>query len=278
MVFCHPFDDPAVVAGQGTLGLELVEDVRRPGVRRSSPSAAAGWRRARPSPSSRCGPTSGSIGVQAAVCAPYVGGASPTGPVVTLADGIAVKRPGTLTGPLIAEWVDELVAVDEDAIADAMVMLMDRAKLYVEGAGAVGVAAVAAGLVDAVGRPGRRASCCPAATSTSASCPGSSAATRRRPAAASSSSPASTTGRAAMVRLLGAFAAAGANLVEVEHQREGVALHVRETGVHATFEVRSRDHAQLVLEAVRDAGYPDLRAGERLGRRGSTAGEAVEAA
>ena len=74
------------------------------------------------------------IGVEASVCAPYAGGATPAGPVVTLADGIAVKHPGELTAPLIAEWVDEIVTVDEDAIADAMVLLMDRAKLYVEGA------------------------------------------------------------------------------------------------------------------------------------------------
>ena len=64
----------------------------------------------------------------------------------------------------------------------------------------------------------------------------------------------------ALVRLLGEFAAAGANLVEVEHQREGVDLHVRETGVHATFEVRSAEHAARVVTSVREAGYPDLRA------------------
>ena len=56
------------------------------------------------------------------------------------------------------------------------------------------------------------------------------------------------------------FAAAGANLIEVEHRREGVDLHVRETAVHATFEVRSRDHAAAVLAAVKAAGYHDLHA------------------
>ena len=61
-----------------------------------------------------------------------------------------------------------------------------------------------------------------------------------------------------LVRLLGVFAAAGANLIEVEHQREGVDLHVRETGVHATFEVRSPEHAAQVVAAVRAAGYGDL--------------------
>ena len=146
MVFCHPFDDPAVIAGQGTLGLELVEDV--PGlscviVPVGGGGLAAGVAIAVKSrlPDVRV------VGVQAAVCAPYAGGRAPNGPVLTLADGIAVKHPGELTAPLVAEWVDELVAVDEDAIADAMVLLMDRAKLYVEGAGAVGVAAVASGLV-----------------------------------------------------------------------------------------------------------------------------------
>ena len=111
------------------------------------------------------------VGVQAEISAPYTGGASPAGPVMTLADGIAVKQPGAFTGPLVERWVDEIVAVDEDAIADAMVVLMDRAKLYVEGAGAVGVAAVGAGLVGRP-RPARRASCCRAATSTSVSSPG----------------------------------------------------------------------------------------------------------
>jgi threonine dehydratase len=62
-----------------------------------------------------------------------------------------------------------------------------------------------------------------------------------------------------LVRLLSAFAAAGANLVEVQHQREGVNLHVRQTGVHATFEVRGADHARAVITAARAAGYPDLK-------------------
>jgi threonine dehydratase len=246
------------VAGQGTLGLELAEDLPDLAcviVPVGGGGLAAGTAIAVKSllPDVRV------VGVQAAVCAPYAGGRSPAGPVVTLADGIAVKHPGELTAPLVARWVDELVAVDEDAIADAMVLLMDRAKLYVEGAGAVGVAAVAAGLVT------------PAATGTTCVVlsggnvdlgivPGlirrheTKAGRRLVVFARIDDRPGS------MVRLLGAFAAAGANLVEVQHQREGVDLHVRQTGVHATFEVRSREHAAQVLAAVRDAGYPDLRA------------------
>ena len=81
--------------------------------------------------------------MQAAACAPYANQPTRrTGPVVTLADGIAVKRPGEITRPLVERWLDDIVVVEEDAVADAMVLLMERAKLFVEGAGAVGVAAL----------------------------------------------------------------------------------------------------------------------------------------
>jgi threonine dehydratase len=258
MAFCHPFDDPAVVAGQGTLGLELVDDLPDLAcviVPVGGGGLASGLAIAVKSllPAVRV------IGVQAAVCAPYAGGTSPAGPVVTLADGIAVKHPGELTGPLIAEWVDELVAVDEDAIADAMVLLMERAKLYVEGAGAVGVAALSAGLVA----PAASGTTCILLSGGNVDLGIVPGLIRRHETKA---------GRrllvytkiddrpGSLVRLLGEFAAAGANLIEVEHQREGVDLHVRETSVHATFEVRSREHAERVVAAVRAAGYGDLRA------------------
>ena len=261
MAFCHPFDDPAVIAGQGTLGLELVEDLPDLScviVPVGGGGLAAGVAIAVKSvlPDVRV------VGVQAAVCAPYLGDRSPDGPVVTLADGIAVKHPGELTAPLIAEWVDELVAVDEDAIADAMVLLMDRAKLYVEGAGAVGVAALSAGLVT----PASTGATCVVLSGGNVDLgivPGlirrhETQAGRRLDVRVKINDRPGT-----LVRLLGEFAAAGANLIEVEHQREGVDLHVRETSVHATFEVRSRDHAARVVAAVRAAGYPDLRAESR---------------
>jgi threonine dehydratase len=257
MEFCHPFDDPAVVAGQGTLGLELVEDVPDLAcvvVPVGGGGLASGVAIAVKSllPDVRV------IGVQAAVCAPYAGGPSPAGPVVTLADGIAVKHPGTLTGPLIEQWVDELVVVDEDAIADAMVLLMERAKLYVEGAGAVGVAAINAGLIEPTGS-GTTCVVLSGGNVDLGVVPGlirrheTEAGRRLVVFARIDDRP------GALVRLLAEFAAAGANLIEVEHQREGVDLHVRETGVHATFEVRSAEHAARVVEAVRAAGYADLR-------------------
>jgi threonine dehydratase len=256
MPMCHPFDDPAVVAGQGTLGLELAEDISDLAcvvVPLGGGGLAAGVAIALKSvvPDIRI------VGVQAAVCSPYAGGSSPDGPVLTLADGIAVKHPGEFTGPLIDRWVDEIVTVDEDAIADAMVMLMDRAKLYVEGAGAVGVAALRSGTVT----PAESGTTCAVLSGGNVDLgvvPGlirrheTEAGRRLVVFARIDDRPGS------LVRLLGVFAAAGANLVEVQHQREGVNLHVRETGVHATFEVRGADHARAVITAARAAGYPDL--------------------
>jgi threonine dehydratase len=256
MALCHPFDDPAIVAGQGTLGLELVDDIPDLAcvvVPLGGGGLAAGVAIALKSlvPDVRI------VGVQAAVCSPYAGGHSPAGPVLTLADGIAVKHPGELTGPLVVRWVDEIVTVDEDAIADAMVMLMDRAKLYVEGAGAVGVAALRSGTVT----PEASGTTCAVLSGGNVDLgvvPGlirrheTEAGRRLVVFARIDDRPGS------LVRLLSVFAAAGANLVEVQHQREGVDLHVRQTGVHATFEVRSAEHARKVVDAAHAAGYPDL--------------------
>ncbi|HEY3484938.1 MAG TPA: pyridoxal-phosphate dependent enzyme [Ilumatobacteraceae bacterium] len=258
MVLCHPFDDPDVVAGQGTLGLELVDDVEDLGcviVPVGGGGLASGVAIAVKSQM----PHTRVVGVQAEVCAPYAGGSPPTGPVTTLADGIAVKSPGTFTRPLVEQWLDDIVAVDEDSIADAMVLLMERAKLYVEGAGAVGVAAL---LSEKIDLPPTGTTCVVLSGGNVdlGVVPGL---IRRRENAA---------GRrlavfvkiddrpGGLAALLSVFAAGGANLIEVQHVREGLDLHVRETGVHATFEVRSRDHAAAVVAAVRAAGYTSLQA------------------
>ena len=94
------------------------------------------------------------VGVQVASCAPVPGSLAAGKPVpvrsaLTIADGIAVKRPGELTLSLIDRWVDDVVAVEEDEVAEAMVFLLERAKLVVEGAGAVGVAALLSGRISA---------------------------------------------------------------------------------------------------------------------------------
>ena len=138
MVFCHPYDDPVVVAGQATLGVELIDDI--PDLAQVIvPLGGGGLLSGVALTVKQFDPSIKVIGVQISSCAPYIYGKAPLGPVPTLADGIAVKVPGDVTAPLIEKWVDEIVDVDEDSVADAMMLLLERSKLFVEG-GASGLA------------------------------------------------------------------------------------------------------------------------------------------
>ena len=144
--FVHPFDDPDVIAGQGGLGLELLADV--PDIARVIvPVGGGGLVSGVAIALKSQRPEIEVIGVQVETCAPFPASLEAGEPVavtsaLTIADGIAVKRPGGLTLELIKRWVDGIVVVEEDDVAEAMVFLMERAKLVVEGAGAVGVAAL----------------------------------------------------------------------------------------------------------------------------------------
>jgi threonine dehydratase len=258
MVFCHPFDDPVVVAGQGTLGLELLDDLDDLALV-VVPLGGGGLLAGTAIAVKSVRPGVRVVGVQAAVCAPWAGGTVPDGPVVTLADGIAVKGRGDVTGPLVDRWVDEIVTVDEDSIADAMVLLMERSKLYVEGAGAVGVAALLTGAV----RPPATGTTCIVLSGGNVDLGVVPGLIRRHENAAGRRLGVSVTiddRPGGLARMLAVFAEAGANLIEVHHVRDGLNLHVRETGVHATFEVRSRAHGVAVVEAARAAGYLTMQA------------------
>jgi threonine dehydratase len=242
MTFVHPFDDPDVVAGQGTLGLELLDDL--PEFQKLIVPIGGG------------GLISGvAMAVKAArPQVEVVGVRSRVHTALSIADGIAVKEPGVLTSRLIEAWVDQVVTVSEDEIADAIVLAMERAKLVVEGAGAVGIAALLGGTVA------------PAASGTTVVVlsggnvdAGLLAAVARRHE--------TKAGRRLVLRtrvadrpgtlatLLTCLGGAGANVVGVEHLREGYDLHVRETGVQIVVETRGADHADVILAAVADAGY-----------------------
>ena len=253
MNFCHPFDDPAVVSGQATLGLELTEDIADleqviiP-LGGGGLTGGAAWVLKSLLPGVRV------VGVQVRACAPYAGMPPADGPIVTLADGIAVKWPGEITRPLVEKYVDEIVVVEEDTVADAMMLLLDRSKLYVEGGGAVGVSALLSGAV----KPGRKGATCVVLSGGNVDLgvvPGlirrheTKAGRRLIVFARISDRPGGLAG------LLSLFAANGANLIEVEHVREGVDLHVRETGVQAVLEVRDASHADAVVAAAAAAGY-----------------------
>jgi threonine dehydratase len=253
MNFCHPYDDPVVVAGQGTIGIELAEDI--PDLRRVYvPLGGGGLATGLAIAVKSLLPTVEVFGVQVAVCAPYAGGEVPTGHVTTLADGIAVKQPGAVTKPLVERWLDGVVTVDEDDVADAMVLLMERSKLYVEGAGAVGVAAVLAGKVEPA-NPGTTCLVLSGGNVDLGVVPGlirrheTEAGRRLIVHARISDAP------GGLARLLGVFATRGASLIEVLHLREGINLHVRETEVLATYEVRGRDHAEQLVATARDEGF-----------------------
>lgn len=253
MVFCHPYDDLDVVAGQATLGRELIHDV--PELRRVIVPLGGGGLASGIAIAVKVNdPSIEVIGVQIAACAPYAHRAPPTGPVVTLADGIAVKRPGDITRPLVEQWLDEVVVVEENAVAEAMVLLMERAKFFVEGAGAVGVAA----LMSEQTAPSATGTTCAVLSGGNVDLglvPGlirrheTQAGRRLILFARISDRP------GGLAKLLTLFAEHGANLVEVEHVREGVDLHVRETGVQVVLEVRGRGHAESVIRAATDAGY-----------------------
>jgi threonine dehydratase len=256
--FVHPFDDPDVVAGQGSLGLELLEDV--PDLAQVVvPVGGGGLASGIAIAVKSARPEVRVVGVQAEACAPYPqslqrGEPVPVDSALTIADGIAVKRPGDLTLPLLTQWLDDLVVVGEDDTAVAMALLMERCKLVVEGAGAVSVAALLGGQAK------------PTSSGTTVAVlsggnvdAGLLAAVARRHE--------NEAGRrlvlltrvpdrpGGLVRLLSLVSDTGANIVDVAHVREGIDLHVRETGVELVLETRGHEHAELVTAKLANAGY-----------------------
>ena len=154
--FIHAFDDPDIIAGQGTLGLEMLSDL--PDADALIVPIGGGGLIAGITIAARAlRPNIKIIGVQAegaAGCrASLDAGELRTLPsIATIADGIAVKRPGTLTFPIIQNLVDDVVMVNDEAIIGAVLLLMERSKMLVEGAGAAGVAAMLSGVVKLEGK------------------------------------------------------------------------------------------------------------------------------
>ena len=258
LTFVHPFDDPDIVAGQATLGLELLEDV--PDLAKVIvPVGGGGLVSGIALAVKNERPDVEVVGVQVESCAPYPeslasGRAVTAQAVPTIADGIAIKTPGELTLDLVRRHVDHVAVVADDDVAEAAILLLERAKLVVEGAGAVGVAALLEGVVE------------PASSgSTVAVLSGGNidagllvAIGRRHETEA---------GRrlrlftrvpdrpGALAGLLTCLGAAGANVIDVKHVREGVDLHVRETGVDLVLETRGPQHAAGLLARLAEEGY-----------------------
>jgi threonine dehydratase len=243
--FVHPFEDETVIAGQATIGLELAEQVEHAetivvpiGGGGLASGIALALRAVRPGLRI--------VGVQAA-------GTMPGGSGYTIADGIAVKSPGEFTTSILDRVLDDVVSINDEQIAEAIVLLLERTKLVVEGAGAVGVAALLGGLAGGAG---------PAVAVLSGGNIDASLMVQvlRRGLAVS--------GRYLVVRtrvpdrpgelarLLGLLAAERVNVVEVEHQREAAGVPVGETGVELTLLTRDTAHCEALLAQMRDWGYP----------------------
>jgi threonine dehydratase len=257
LTFVHPFDDLDVIAGQAGVGVELAEevlDLRRVLVPIGGGGLASGvalaLRQARPEVEL--------IGVQAAACAPVAAALGHDEPLPspshTIADGIAVKRPGAITLPLLERLLDDVVTVGEETIAEAMVLLLERSKLVVEGAGAASLAALLCGAIA----PAERGT-------TVAILSGGNVDVGLLAAIAAHEE--TRAGRRArfftrigdrpggLAALLGAVARAHANVIAVEHVRDGVELAIGETGVELTIATRGPGHLERVLETLREAGY-----------------------
>ena len=155
--FIHPFNDPLVMAGQGTIGLELLDQI--PDVEMVICSVGGGGLISGVACALKeSNPRIQVVGVQASALAGMKASLD-AGKLVevesrnTIADGIAVKRPGDNTFPVIQKYVDDMVTVDEEEIANAILLLLEREKCVVEGAGAVTFAALINGKIpQAVGK------------------------------------------------------------------------------------------------------------------------------
>jgi threonine dehydratase len=255
--FVHPFDDLDVIKGQAGVGLEISEQVENL-AKVIVPVGGGGLASGIAIAIRSLKPDVEIIGVQADACAPFAdlfAGRPERAPIATIADGIAIKRPGELTLPLVQRLLDGIVTVEEDQIAEAMMLLLERSKLLAEGAGA---AATAALLVGATAPAARGA--------TVVVISGGNVDVgvlvgliaqhetfnhrRLRLATRVADRP------GGLAELLTTVAAAGANVREILHVREGVELHVAETGIELLLETRGAGHSAAVIEQMTAAGHP----------------------
>jgi threonine dehydratase len=247
--FVHAFDDPRVIAGQGTMGLELAEQLPPGAATVVIPIGGGGLASGIAIGLKALRPELSLVGVQAAACAPFAG-RTPTGP--TIADGIAVKVPAELTSAILRDLLDEVVVVDDEAISQALVLLLERSKLVVEGAGAAPVAALLQGLV-----PGRGPVCAVLAggnidATTLVSVTRFGLTSSGRYLAIEILIP-DRPGQ--LARIVAAVAAQQANVLSVTHHREGRNIGVLETEAELTLETRDEAHSQALIAALTAEGF-----------------------
>jgi threonine dehydratase len=257
LTFVHPFDDDAVIAGQGTLGLEILE--QHPDIEAIiAPIGGGGLIGGIGCAIKESNPRIRVIGVQparlASMKAAIAKGEPVTlGPAATIADGIAVRRCGDRTFPLVQKYVDEIVTVDEEEIANAVLLLLEREKTLAEGAGA---AAIAALINHKVRLKGKKVAVLV--------CGGNIDVTLL---ARIMERGLVKDGRlvrlrvhlpdypGALNKLTGILAQHRANIVETSYDRAYYGVNLGETAIDITMETRGPDHIAELLSALSAAGY-----------------------
>lgn len=265
LTYVHAFDDPLIIAGQGTLGLEVLEQLPVIGTI-VVPIGGGGLISGVATVLRALRPGTRIVGVQAAGCPSIPLSLAAGEPVTvaeaqTIADGIAVKRPGGLTLPLIRELVDDVVLVTDDEIARAIVYLLQNLRLVAEGAGAAGVAALLAGKI----RPQGDETICAAV------CGGNIDANflarvieqvlvkQGRYIVLHTSVPDRPGNLARMINFV---ADEGANVIDIAHRRAAWQVPLDRTGIEMILEVRDEQHGQLVVSRLASEGYAVERVGE----------------
>jgi threonine dehydratase len=237
--FIHPYEDPLVIAGQGTIGLELAEQV--PEVETVLvPVGGGGLALGIATALRALRPEVRIVGVQAGLDG------------YTIADGIAVKVQSEFTMPLLEDLLDDLVAVSDEEITEAIVLLLERAKLVVEGAGAVGVAALLAG------RAGGSGTAIPVLSGGNIDATMLISVMRHGLTAAGRylvirTQLADRPGE--LIKLLSLVAEERGNVISVEHHREGMEIPVSETEVELTLVTRDEEHCRRLVAAMEARGY-----------------------
>jgi threonine dehydratase len=258
-LFVPPFDDPSVIVGQGTVALEILEvapEVETIIVPIGGGGLISGVAAAAKQLAEREGRPMRIIGVQSENAAPFRPSLKVGRPVTvetrpTIADGIAVARPGDLNFEMVRQYVDEVVTVSDDDIARAIVMLLERAKLVVEPAGAAGVAAILAGKAHVNG-----------VTATILSGGNIDPLLLQRVIGHGLAASArylklrillpDVPGQ--LVRTASIVASQNANVVEVIHTRHATELPVSEVELELHIETRGNEHGDAVAQALREAG------------------------
>jgi threonine dehydratase len=264
-IYVHAFDDYHVIAGQGTIGLEIAEDLPEVNVI-VVPIGGGGIISGIAIAAKSLMPAVRVVGVQASNVAPVnislrAGEPVESGFEPTIADGIAVKRPGAKTLPLIKKYVDEVVEVSEEEIALGIFHCVQNAHLVAEGAGAAGVAALLA----------KKVALAPGDTVCAVLCGGNIDGTLL---ARIIEQVLVRQGRYVIMKalvldrpgmlagMLAQVAASGANVVEVYHQRAIWLAPLGRVGIEMILEVRDQQHAHDVLLHLKNSGYDVERQGQ----------------